>query len=300
MPNVVVSRAERAQDRHAVALGIDRVGAAFVAAGLLALYVPTYWDFLYGAWSPYSQGHELLILAVCAWLAYRKRQALVAATGAGQPWIALPLLLAGLAMYCVGRYVQQLQINIRLELSSQFLVLLSLLLAYRGWQAVRVMWFPLLFLVFAMPLPIGLVAAITMPLKQAVSATATQLLAALDYPVGRAGVTITIGQYRLLVAQACAGLQTLFTLEAMGLLYVNLMAYRNAWRSVLMSVLAVPIAFVANVIRVATLIVVTYHFGDAVGQGFAHSFAGILLFVVALAMLIGVDKAVDRPWRRAV
>jgi exosortase B len=260
--------------------------------GLLALYGPTYWDFLFGFWADQSQGHELLVVAVSVWLFHRRFGELSALASPGRPVVAAVVLALGLAAYAVGRYLSQLHVNSRIELSSQFLVLLALLLAYRGWRGVRVVWFPLLFLLFAMPLPGSLATAVTAPLKQAVSASAVTLLGLLDYPVGRSGVVITIGQYQLLVAEACAGLQTLFTLEAVGLLYVNLAAYGSAWRTALMSVLAVPAAFVANVVRVAILVLVTYHFGDAAGQGFMHGFAGIVLFVVALGLLMGLNRLI--------
>jgi exosortase len=202
-------------------------------------------------------------------------------------------------LYGAGRYLSQLHINSRIELTSQFVVLLALLLAFKGWRGVRMVAFPLAFLLFAMPLPGALVTAITMPMKHAVSACAVAPLGWLDYPVGRSGVVITIGQYQLLVAEACAGLQTMFTLEALGLLYVNLMAYRSAWRSIVMSILAVPAAFAANVVRVAVLALVTFHFGDAAGQGFMHGFAGIVLFIVALSLLVGLDWAIGRAGRAA-
>jgi exosortase B len=262
--------------------------------GLLSLYGPTYWDFLFGFWAAESQGHELLVVAVSAWLFHRRFGELRDLTSPGRPLAASIVLVLGLVAYGVGRYLSQLHVNSRIELSSQFLVLLALLLAYRGWRGLAVAWFPLVFLLFAMPLPGSLVAALMVPLKQAVSASAVAMLGWLDYPVGRSGVIITIGQYQLLVAEACAGLQTLFTVEAMGLLYVNLMAYRSAWRSALMSVFAVPAAFAANVARVAILVLVTYHFGDAAGQGFMHGFAGIVLFVVTLLLLMGLHHLTGR------
>jgi exosortase B len=274
----------------------SRVAAIALALGFAALYVPTYWDFLFGYWSTDSHGHELLVIAVSAWLLWRKRDELAALPNAGRPWLGAVALAFGLLAYLAGRWLSQLHINSRIELSSQFVVLLALLLAWRGWRGVRVVWFPLLFLMFAMPLPAGLVSSLTMPLKHAVSAVATGALGWLDYPVGRNGVVITIGQYQLLVAEACAGLQSMFTLEAMGLLYVNLMNYGSAWRSALMSAMAIPAAFAANVVRVMVLTAVTYHFGDAAGQGFIHGFAGIVLFAAALLFLIGVDRLLGRWW----
>jgi exosortase len=140
------------------------------------------------------------------------------------------------------------------------------------------------------PLPEALVAAVTAPLKSAVSAVASNLLYILGYPVGRSGVVMTVGPYQLLVADACAGLNSMFTLEALGMLYMNLMKYTNPVRNVALALLLVPTAFVANIMRVMILVLVTYHFGDEAGQGFVHRFAGMVLFMVALMLMLGLDK----------
>ena len=100
-----------------------------------------------------------------------------------------------------------------------------------------------------------------------------------------------IGQYMLLVADACAGLHTLLTLEALGLLYLNIVQRDSLFRNAGLAMLIVPISFTANVIRVMTLSLVTYHFGDAAGQGFLHGFAGMVLFLTALLLIIGLDTA---------
>ena len=78
----------------------------------------------------------------------------------------------------------------------------------------------ILFLFFMIPLPGTLVDAHTLPMKMAVSYVAENVLYGLGYPISRTGVILQMGQYKLLVADACAGLQTLFTLEALGLLYL--------------------------------------------------------------------------------
>jgi len=144
------------------------------------------------------------------------------------------------------------------------------------------------------PLPGSLVASITGPLMSAVSVVAANLLYEVGYPVGRSGVILTVGQYQLLVDDACAGLNTIFTLEALGLLYANLMGYTSKLRNVLLAILVLPIAFAANIIRVLILILVTFHFGDEAGQGFVHTFAGMLLFGVGLVMLLGTDNILGR------
>ena len=93
----------------------------------------------------------------------------------------------------------------------------------------------------------------------------------------------------LLVADACAGLHTLLTLEALGLLYLKLVQRGSALRNIGLAVLVVPISFTANVIRVTTLSLITYYFGEEAGQGFLHGFAGMVLFLSALFLIFGLD-----------
>ena len=102
---------------------------------------------------------------------------------------------------------------------------------------------------------------------------------------------LTVGQYQLLVADACAGLNSMFTLEALGLLYLHLRNYRSALRNVLMALIVIPVSFCANVIRVMVLVLITYHFGDDAGQGFFHGAAGLVLFVTALLLIFVADRA---------
>jgi exosortase B len=265
---------------------IDRPSVTMLGLGLLLLYVPTLWDWVQGTWSTETQGHEFVILAVSGWLLYRQRQALARIPVAASSLPGDLLLALGLAIYFVGRSQQIL----RLELLSLTVVLGALVLRYKGRAGLGQVWFPLLFQLFAMPLPFQLVLTLTGPLKTGASAVATWLLSALGYPVGRSGVVMTIGQYQLLVTEACAGLQTMFTLEAMGLLYASLMHHGSALRNVLLAALVVPVSFAANVVRVVALALVTFHFGDAAGQGFLHGFAGVLLFLVALAFIAGLDR----------
>jgi exosortase/archaeosortase family protein len=93
-------------------------------------------------------------------------------------------------------------------------------------------------------------------------------------------------------------LNSLFTLEALGLLYLNLMNYTSTARKVALAVLIVPISFLANVVRVIVLALVTLYFGDEAGQGFVHSFAGMLLFAVALTLILAVDGLIGRLFFR--
>lgn len=279
-----------AAPRHAAWLGIDPAIVVMLAAGLLAMVLPLAWDWSHGTWELQTQGHEPLILGVSAWLVWRRREAIAALDTPAAPRAGMALFLFALAMYLVGRLLGVF----RLELVSMMLIPAALLLHFKGFAALRLVWFAFFFLVFAVPLPFSLVLAVTGPMKAAVSALAAQLLSVAGYPIGLSGVVITIGQYQLLVNEACAGLQTMFTLEAMGLLYASLMNHGSALRNTLLAVLVVPIAFLANVVRVMVLALVTYHWGDAAGQGFLHGFAGMVLFLVALVLVMGADAMLGR------
>jgi exosortase len=131
-------------------------------------------------------------------------------------------------------------------------------------------------------------------MKIAVSYVAETLLYWFDYPIARNGVILYIGHYQLLVADACAGLHTLISLEALGLLYLHLIRHDSLVRNTLLALAIIPISFTANVIRVLALILITYYFGDEVGQSYLHDFAGLMLFMVALILIISVDTFLSK------
>lgn len=266
--------------------GADPLVLAMLVGGFALLYLPTYWDLAHTIWASDEQGHGPIILAVSLWLLFQLRHAIAALPARPAPVLGGAVLTFGLLLYALGRT----QAIIMFEAGSQIAVIAGLLLMFKGGGALRMAWFPLFFLLFMIPLPGALVAAVTTPLKAAVSYVAELLMYQLGYPVARSGVILHVGQYQLLVADACAGLNSMFTLEALGLLYMNLMGYTNVLRNVTLAVLIIPIAFVANVIRVMILILVTYHFGDAAGQGFVHDFAGMVLFMAGLTLMLMTDK----------
>ncbi|MDP1558271.1 MAG: exosortase B [Nitrosomonas sp.] len=257
-----------------------------VLLGLLVLYVPTFHDLANGIWTTEEQAHGPIILALSLWLIYRQWPRMMEKSEgrsiSNMGWI---VFVIALALYIIGRS-QQILI---FEIGSFIWMLAAILLIKRGSSALKALWFPLFFLLFMIPLPGALVSLLTMPMKMAVSYVAEHILFWADYPIARNGVILQIGPYQLLVADACAGLQTLLTLEALGLFYLNLVHHTSVLRNVTLAILIVPISFAANVIRVIVLTLITYHYGDAAGQGFLHGFAGMVLFISALILILSVD-----------
>lgn len=259
--------------------------AILLCVGFLFLCVPTYVKLDERIWNIVGQGHGPIMIALAAWLAYQRLPDVLRTTPAPSPFLGWGTFLLGLGMYFTGVVLDVLM----LEVAAQIPLLASLLLLYRGLRAVRIMWFALFFMLFVVPLPAVLVDAVTGPLKAAVSTVAEEILFLSGYPIGRAGVTLTIGPYQLLVADACAGLNSIFALEAIGVFYMSVMGHKSVSRNIAIAILILPISFISNVIRVIVLVLVTYYFGDAAGQGFVHDFAGILLFMVATVLTILAD-----------
>ncbi|MCL1825578.1 MAG: exosortase B [Betaproteobacteria bacterium] len=266
-----------------------------VLVGLCFMYVPTFIDLFRGIWRSDENAHGPIVFAISLWLLYRKwpemRTAETEQKGSVSAWL---ILIVGLLFYIVGRS----QNIILLEVGSIILLLLASVLILFGTRSAKIVWFPLFFMLFMIPLPGTIVVAATMPMKIAVSYVAEQLLYAIGYPIARNGVILQISQYQLLVADACAGLHTLLTLESLGLLYLNLVRHESFIRNFIMVFLIVPISFTANVIRVIVLTLITYYFGDEAGQGFLHGFAGMLLFLSALLLIIGTDALVRTVFAR--
>ncbi|MBT3068276.1 exosortase B [Rhodoferax sp. U11-2br] len=261
-----------------------------VMIGLAVLYVPSLYDLLTGIWASDEQMHGPIVLGISVWLLYRNWGAMQAAAQGQKtsPW-GWPIFVFGLLLYALGRS----QDILLFEIGSVIWLLVGIALLNLGSKALKAQWFALFFMLFMVPLPGNVVDAVTMPMKMAVSFVAENILYWVGYPISRTGVTLQIGQYMLLVADACAGLHTLLTLEALGLLYLNLVRRDSAVRNIGLAILIVPISFTANVIRVMSLTLITYHWGDAAGQGFLHGFAGMVLFISALLLIIGFDTVLQ-------
>jgi len=261
-----------------------------VLLGLLVLYVPTFYNAATSYWQYDENTHGPIILAVILWLVWIRRTALITSSMRPATVSGFTVLVFGLLLYVLGRS-QEIAL---FEIAALAPILAGIALAMRGWSALRAFWFPILFVAFMLPLPGLFVDSLTGPLKQQVSAISEQLLYVADYPIARDGVMLTIGRYQLLVADACSGLHTMISLSALGLLFMYLMGRASVLHNAIMFASILPIAFCANIVRVIVLLLITYHFGDAAGQGFLHGAAGITLLLVALVVLLLLDFILAR------
>lgn len=257
-----------------------------LALALLVTILPTLYATATESWTQESGVHGPLVLATAIWLVWRNWDSIAAEATPGNLWIAVPVVVLGSALYTFGRSFNFLMI----EVAALLLTLLAIAYAFVGHRVLMKLWFPIFYLGFLIPLPGWVLDSFTQPLKILVSDIVTWLLAGLGYPISQVGVTLYIAQYQLLVEDACAGLNSIISLTAVGLFYIYLM-HNASWRySLLLLAFLLPIAIAANVIRVIILVLLTYYFGNEVAQGYLHDFAGIVTFVSALLLFFLVDQ----------
>jgi exosortase B len=290
---------DQIQQRHGGLPGSSRETVLFAIGVLIALlvaYGPTIYNLATTVWLSDTQGQGPVVLGLGLWLLWRRiREAKlpVLAAPSVTPAAVMPLIIAAVLLVVGGVLAIP-----TLEVLSILPTIAGILVLTFGPAVLRRTWFALLLMIFMVPLPESWVGTVTLPIKIAVSVVAEHLLTLLEYPIARSGVVLYVGQYQLMIADACAGLNTLFTLESIGLMYIELFRFDSMKRNVLLSILVIPISFLANVLRVVALCLITYHFGDAVGQGFLHEGAGIFLFMCAIGALMLTDKVLQFVFRK--
>jgi exosortase len=260
--------------------------ATFLMVALAVLAVPTAFSLSRETWSSESGAQGPLVLCTGAWLLWRLMPEFRVTAKPGVPIVTAALLALSLGAYVFGRAFDFLTV----EVAGVYGAGLTMLYARLGGRAMIKNWFPFLYLGFVIPPPAYLLTQLTAPLKQFVSLVATNCLSAVGIPVSREGVTIFVAQYQLLVEDACSGMNSIMGIIAISLLYIYL-SRGSSWRySLLLTACAIPIAVVANILRIMTLILLTYFFGDGVAQGFLHYTAGFILFGLSLILVFSLDK----------
>ncbi len=278
-----------ARPAHSVTASDGAWEFAIAAIGLLALYLPTYFDLARTTWTDPYEAHGPFIIAIAIATGVARWRQFLAARGSA-PIAGFSALSFGLLLYVFGRSQEFLV----LETGSQLPVIAGVILLLKGWQGLRVYWFAVAFLFFSVVWPGWLIDKLTVPLKTGATNLTVNTLDSFGYPIASTGVIIQIGRYQLLVADACSGLNTMISLLSVGVLFLYMMQRAALlWNAAIIA--AMPfIAFFANVLRVMALALITYHFGDKAGQSFIHEFAGIFLFSVALAFVFLIDFLIEK------
>src|ERR1700704_3024866 len=266
-----------------------RLWSALLLASFVAAYIPTFITLAQGPWQTEQEGHGPLIVAAAVWLVWQSRDKLRTATLSPSPVLGWLALLGGLAILVLSRN-QDIWF---LEVASQIPVLAGCVLLLAGWNVLRILAFPIGFLIFSAPAPGWMVDGATVPLKVLISDLVTNGLYAAGYPIAQNGVVIPIGPYQLLVQDACSGMNSIFALSAIGVFYVYAFRWHEKIRALILLSLIIPITIAANFLRVVSLVLIAYYGGVEMIEGVIHDLTGMALFIMAVALMFMFDGLIS-------
>jgi exosortase len=269
---------------------------------LTGLYAPVLADMGRAWWvHPYA-GHGMFVPAFSAYVLWLSRSRLRAACGRGHPVGAL-LVLLGLGVLAIGRW----EASLLVQGASLVITVAGLILWGFGAQCLRRAAFPVTFLLLMAPLPRQIVDAVTLNLQLFAAGFAGEVLERLDIPFYLHDQMIDLSTITLDVAEVCNGLRFLLALVTVTIAFAQL-TQRSLARKVILVASAVPIAILANAVRVATIAAGVYYIGPQVASGLIHhliakgvwGLTAVPLVTLALVLRGGGRAGSSEPGRLAV
>ncbi len=259
-----------------------------MVAGLVAALIWTYWPVLPGLvaqwWNEDEYSHGFLIPIVSAYLVWTKRDELKATAVRPTFW-GLVVMAMALAIYVTGI----VGADLFLQRVSMVVMIAGGILYVVGLPVLRVVAFPLGFLLLMIPLPGIIFNSIAFPLQLFAAKIASATMEACGVLVFREGNVMHLASVSLDVEEACSGIRSLMSMTALGLLYAYL-AY-SSWLPRLLLLLAiVPIAIAANVFRVTMTGLLAHYVSVDTALGAFHTAGGWSVFIIAAALLLGVSR----------
>jgi exosortase D (VPLPA-CTERM-specific) len=252
-----------------------------IAAGLTTVFFDGLRQMVAG-WSKEEYSYAYLVPLISAWLIWQKR-ADIAATQPRGSWAGVGVILLGLLLGLFGQLS-----TIYTIIHYAFLVMIiGIALAWVGWRGLKVIWAPLVYLVFMVPLPEFLYRNLSGELQLISSSLGVAIIRLMNIPVFLEGNVIDLGYYKLQVVEACSGLRYLFPLMSFGFLCGYL--YRGpTWHKLVLFASTLPITIFINSFRIG----VTGGLVDTVGissaEGFLHMFEGWIIFLAAVGLFFGL------------
>jgi len=259
---------------------------------VIVLYSPIFWELYYARWGLIDYTHAYFILPLSLWLIWRKRKKLrelIQQHSSEKNFVSLMVLVLGVIMFIFG-WRQEYYFISTLSLIPLLFGLTSYLY---GKNIVKLLSFPILYLLLLVPVPLGILDSITLPMRHGISIVTEIILRFFDYPIKREGLLLTIGYNEIFMGPPCSGFRSLITMFSLVLVYVYI-SKGGFFKKLILTSCIIPFALFGNLVRVITLCLITFYFGEEAGQGFFHNFSGILIFVITLLGLIGVDSLLER------
>ncbi len=266
-------------------------GFGLAAAGaFLALYWPTFiWMSERFQEPGTSYSHGFLVPFVSGYIVWQRRQSLVKMPFAPAPW-ALPILLASVMVHVVSTIWQ-----LHFVSGFSFIAAVWSLVGYFwGARVARGVAFPMLFLVFMVPLPSVWLIHASFRLKMAAAQLATTVVQWMGVLAVREGSAVQLPNCRILVDDTCSGLRSLISLIALATVMTQWFPVHTATRRAVLIASAVPVAVAANWLRVTMAILVGFVYGAKVAGGVYHDASGIVVFIIAFIGLAVIARRLSR------
>jgi exosortase len=256
--------------------------------GLIVLATPTLIANAQQSWSGEQGEQGPIVLAIGLWLLVRAWPRMKSEARPGSTLLAVAAFAVAGFVYVLGRVWDQFEV----ETYGFYALSLAGLYATIGGPGLLSGWFPLAYLLFALPPPYAVSWFLTNHLRLLITEATVTFYQFFGFSIVRDGLNILIDQYELAVQNACSGMNSLFSLSAVGLVYVYLRRGDNWWYIAAMLAPIVFFAVFGNFVRVVVVVALTHYFGDAVGQGYLHEATGFLTFLVALLSVILIDAII--------
>ena len=223
--------------------------------------------------------HGFLIPIVSFYFVYERRKQFSVLSPSSN-WAGLGLIIFGILLLLLGNLATE-YFTMRF---SMLVVFGGAILFLLGNDFFKTLLFPIIFLIFMIPIPSILMDRITFPMQLFASKVAANTLYLIGIPVLREGNVMLLANTSLEVAEACSGIRSLISLLALSIVFAYL-SQKETWKRILLVLSTFPIAIIANAARVSGTGILAHYYGDSVAQGFFHGFSGWILFVVAFVCL---------------
>ena len=262
-----------------------------------ALYSPVFIQLYKMRWKTIDYTHAYFILPVALlWLIVKRKElATVIPAKAGiqsraiaSNLVSLSIFVLGLLMFIFGWKWDYLMITTL----SLIPILYGMILFLYGGKMAKALSFPILYMLLLVPPPLGVLDAITLPMRHGISIATEWLFNLIHIPITREGLMLSVGGHEVFMGAPCSGFRSLITMISLGLAYVFFTKMSTRNRLILIASV-VPFALLGNLIRVTGMCLVTYFIGEDAGHKF-HDTSGLVIFIILILCLIGLESFLEK------
>ncbi len=250
------------------------------------IYFSTFKELIQVWNSNEDYSHGFFILPISLYLIWRKKGEILSQPSVPARWGYVLMLLWAFTytIGIVGHISTFAHASMILFAIGAFAVLIN-------GRAARIILFPAFFMIFMFPIPSEIYTRVTNPLMLISTNISFHILSILDVPILKEGNLLFLPNYKMEVVNACSGIRSMLAIMAIALLVGYLYIGSQVIRAVFFLV-SVPIALFGNVFRITSTALLAYFYSPQAAEGFSHTFAGIVTFLISFLIIYGCIQVV--------